>query len=241
MQLEQHLRQLVTRKTVGDVESVVEACNFLAQYWAKKQMKPTYQPYYALLEALSYRGLLDECYEVLADMEASGFEVDIGSLNWTLKAAVMGSREEDMLKICRQISEHKDSSTTSDAEREQSTSATAIGEEGVAMPAPPSTRNFSSFTYTCLFQYCAAHDRAEQALIWFTALVNSRSTSVQAFLDLLRPSAVQYLVESLLSVQEYRLAVEIAEWIHVDSGGRLVSPKLWTEIASACAVGDYVS
>ncbi|PWN22509.1 hypothetical protein BCV69DRAFT_297796 [Microstroma glucosiphilum] len=236
--LEQHLRRLVTHKTVGDVESVVEACNFLAQYWAKKQMKPTYQPYYALLEALSYRGLLDECYQVLDDMEASGFKVDIGSLNWTLKAAVVGSREEDMLKICRRINDYTDSSSATGIETESASFETPI-EESVAMPAPYATRNFSSFTYTCLFQYCSDNDRAEQAMIWFSALVNSRSTSVQAFLDLLRPSGAQYLIETLLSVQEYRLAVELAEWIHMDSSGRLISPKIWTEIASACAVGNY--
>lgn len=214
----------------ADVEGTIDAAEAIEKYKKENYVDFDYSPHLPLLQVMSHHGMVEECKEVVSRISNdAAFSKRSMALDWLLKAAVMSGDVEEIEATLARIN------ALSDPDQEETASQQAETGPG------PNVRNFTSMTYNLLFSHYRYSTQPEQALLLFAALVNSHPTAPQSFLNLMQPTAAESLIGLLLECQEYKLATDIAAWLHHDAVGRLLGKEACMNLAASCAVGDYVS
>lgn len=235
-ELLQNLYKSLGNQTNTSLANAVQTSNAIAKRLGELGKAPNYVAYYALLEQLSALSMLEECWQVIQDMEAAGRPPTLTGLNWVLKAAVgiadyaAIERVTDMINNLPPTAAPRTDLKTEDA-------------YGNPQPLAPgisiNVKNFNTMTYTQLFRHFKQESKPEQALLLFSAMLASCSSPIVAFTTVFKGQAAEYLISVLCRTREYRLAVEIADWLHFEGVGRLMQPDTWMIVARSCAEGDY--
>ena len=194
--------------------------------------------FHALLKCFSKHGHLVECQGVIDDMQMSGLQVDLVSLNYLLEAAVFAGNSQAIHDTLNQISSL--ASHTSDSVPETASSSPPQN-HGVL----PNTSNWSSTTFTHLINSAYQSHNLEMALSLMATCLRNQVA--------LEHDALRKILYLCFNTNEVRLAVELAT--ASENGGlytttsdgqqsarvaRRLESSLWMAMLAASAQNGYL-
>lgn len=192
--------------------------------------------YTFLLRILAGNARLEVCQQVVKDMEKEGVLIDVGILNWVLKAAVMQGDESMILETLEKIS----LLPSHESRGEQLASANSS-----LIPLSWS-RNWTTFTYQQLF----LRSRLSHNLEYCLALLGSASQrdktplgaqdADSSFLtQTLDSNTMESIIATAVHAREARLAVDLGLWMDEIVGKRRLHTMAWMRVLRSCADLDW--
>lgn len=224
----------------GDVQTTYRIARQVAELLASlveaSSARVISTPFHILLKVLGHKGMVDACHDVLCDMDRCGASVTAATLNLVLRAAVRADDEE---AIERTLDRLRSLRSDGEAAESHTVFSSIVQQDEVTEVLSYPIRNFTAGTVATLLEHCRAKRQPERALLLFATILREPQGPQRALTALMRSSAAENLIGLMLESRQYRLALEIAEWLQRVGGERLIPLSLWADIARESAKGGF--